>query len=63
MEKPEATNIRKESKRILKIRAAQNNMTLVDYLEHILKFYFDEIEKGKIDELERIREQKARDND
>lgn len=48
--KPEATPIREETKRILKARAAMQGVSLVDYLDAVLDFYFEAVEKGEVDE-------------
>ena len=48
--KPDATPIRDETKRILKSRAAMAGLSLVDYLEVILREYFEQTDKGAIDE-------------
>jgi hypothetical protein len=50
MAKPEATPIREETKKILKARAAMQGLSLVDYLELILREYFNETDKGNINE-------------
>lgn len=50
--KPDATPIRKETKKTLKMRAAYHGMSLVDYLEDVLNYYFEETEKGSINEVQ-----------
>ena len=48
--KPDATPIRDETKKILKARAAMNGLSLVDYLEVILREYFEKTDKGSVNE-------------
>jgi hypothetical protein len=60
MTKPEATPIREETKKILKARAAIQGLSLVDYLELILREYFNETDKGNINEkiiIERLHDE------
>jgi hypothetical protein len=54
MKKPDATPIREETKRLLKARASMAGLSLVDYLDSILDFYFTETDKGKINENDLI---------
>lgn len=53
--KPDAISIRKETKKVVRLAAAANELPLIDYLEAVLDFYFEGIKDGSINEADIIR--------
>ena len=54
-DKPDNTGIRKETKKILKMRAAYYGLSTVDYLDIVLNDYFEVNQQGNLNETRIIK--------